>query len=360
MSRRARRLTGLLIAATALAAPAVARAELPLELSWEAPAECPSGATVRAELERVVRARRGRTPPRLVARARIEQQPDGRWHLHLRTQRDGIIGDRRLEAGSCASLVGAATLVIGLAFGEGVEIATDTLGLEPRSSSPPAPPPRPRHESAPPVEAAAPPPPPPAEPEPPPPPVPETAALIRQTPPPPAPEPMRPLPLRWSLSLDGRSAWGPMPGQAFGVGVGLDVGGQHWSINVRGIALPPSESTVMSDARARFASYGGALSGCLRAAVEVATVSGCAGLQLTAMRSQSVGALQDYVEVAPLYAAVPALRVDVPVYRALSVSVGFEFPVALHRPIFAIRELGDVYQVPRVAPTLVVGLSARL
>ncbi|HEY0713819.1 MAG TPA: hypothetical protein VGF45_14160, partial [Polyangia bacterium] len=133
MKRRLHRLLAVGAFGVALGAPAVARAQVPLDLTWTAPAGCPTGDAVRAELQRVVRVRKGRTPPLLTVNAKIEQS-GANWILHLKTKRDGVTGERRLQGGSCASLVGAATLVMALAYGEGVEIAPEALPPAPQDT----------------------------------------------------------------------------------------------------------------------------------------------------------------------------------------------------------------------------------
>jgi hypothetical protein len=357
------RLGRVLLTACALVAPAAAHAtELPLELTWEAPPECPSAAAVRAELERVVRVRRGRTVPRLIAKAQIESH-EGRWHLRLQTLRDNVAGERRLEASSCASLVGAATLVMGLAFGEGVELSTDTFLLEPRpaparprpesqaaAAAPPAPSPSPLPPLPAPVEERPPPPPPPSE---------APANLIARAPA--APESSTPL--LWSLSLDGRSSWGPSPGQAFGFGMGLDMAGRRWFVSLRGNASPSTENTVAPGADVSFAAFGGSLSPCVRGTVAYSiVVAGCAGLQLTFLRPDTLGpATSDRkTYFAPVYAALPALRIAVPLFRAVSAQAGVELATSLNRPDFDLNKFGSVHHVPLLVPGVSLGLSIDL
>jgi len=344
---------------------------LPLELTWEAPPECPSGDAVRSQVERVVRVRRGRTAPHLIAMARVEQR-GGRWFLRLRTERGGVIGQRQLEAATCAPLVGAATLVLGLAFGEGVELSADPLVLDQTSTTSPGTPDEKNGSDAAPASAA-----------------PEKVA-----PPPPAPLPPAPVPdaqgkendrndnapadlvvagdrgrplvawspsLVWALSAEGRSSWGPVPGQAFGFGLGLDLGGRRWFGNLQLGAVPSAEETLTSSVRIHFAALVGAASLCGRGAVvRSVTIAGCLGIQGSAVRARSVGSTSDGQATAPLYAALPALRVEVPLFRAVSLQVGAALATSLHRPIFAIDGLGDVYRVPRLAPSASLGLGVRL
>jgi hypothetical protein len=340
---------------------------LPLELTWEAPPECPSGDAVRAQVERVVRVRRGRTAPHLIAMARVEQR-GGRWFLRLRTERGGVIGQRQLEAATCAPLVGAATLVLGLAFGEGVELSADPLVLDQTSTIAPDPSDQKNgSEAAPapaPPEKVAPPPPTPA---------PAPAAQGKEN------DKNDNAPadlvvaggrrrsaaawspsLVWAVSAEGRSSWGPVPGQAFGFGLGLDLGGRRWFGNLQLGAVPSAEETLTSGVRVRFAELVGAASLCARAAVvRSVTIAGCLGIQGSAVRARSVGSTNDGEATAPLYAALPAVRVEVPLFRAVSLQAGAALATSLHRPIFAIDGLGDVYRVPRLAPSVSLGLGVR-
>jgi hypothetical protein len=295
-----------------------------------------------------------------VAVARVEQQA-GRWILHLRTQRDGMAGARQLEAGSCAALVGAATLVLALAFGEGVELADEPLMLEPR----PSPPVRARPDSPPRAEAppAAPAPaapeslplPPPPEAAPPPPDS-ETIA-IRAHPIDTTPSP----PWHWALALDGRSSWGPMPRQAFGFGVGLDVGGDRFFANLHLGALPRAEeASSIPEVRARYTVFDGAASGCVRAGAPTSvSLAGCVGGRAGVLRGASVGATQNDASTAPLYAVVVAARLEVPISRTISGQLGFDVATSLNRPWFAVHGIGDVHRVPRLTPSAAAGLAVR-
>ena len=98
-----------------------AQSQLPLELDWDAPAECPSSAEVRAEVERIARVGPGYTLTPLVASARVERKA-GHYGVELKTEHEGQRGQRGLSAADCRTLVRTVTLVLALAFGEGVEV----------------------------------------------------------------------------------------------------------------------------------------------------------------------------------------------------------------------------------------------
>jgi hypothetical protein len=99
----------LLIGLVGLSLPRTSGAQQPFELSWSAPAECPSGAEVRAVLERLAAA------GSRVEGARVEIVPvEGRWQARLSTRG----AQRRLEGESCAAVVHALTVVLALAAAE--------------------------------------------------------------------------------------------------------------------------------------------------------------------------------------------------------------------------------------------------
>ncbi|HSZ83725.1 MAG TPA: hypothetical protein VLA14_15675 [Polyangia bacterium] len=327
----------------------------PITLDWEAPAGCPSSDEVSRELAHVVRAPAGKTLPHLAVVARVEAR-GARWLLHLRTVRDGVEGERDLEAESCASLARAATLVVALALGVG--------GDEVDVAPPPPPPEEPRPRPSPrPRVVEAPPAPPPIAPAPPLAPTPSPAparpapvAIVVAVPPPPSPR------LAWILAVDARATRGPLPGTSFGAGFGLDGGRRRFFASLRFETwLPADEATAAVGVRARFTGVGAALAGCAVAArAGRFTLAGCAGVRAAALHGASSGALADGGATAPWYAAVPALRTRARLLRAVFVDVGVELAASLNQPRFAIGNLGDIHTVPRLVPAAMLGLAVDL
>jgi hypothetical protein len=88
-----------------------ARAESPLELAWDAPAECPTGTVV---LNRV-RSLAGESlrGSRLRAAGHIERM-NGRYRLTLTLRHGGDVRERTMESTSCDDLAGAAAVTLGL------------------------------------------------------------------------------------------------------------------------------------------------------------------------------------------------------------------------------------------------------
>src|SRR5204862_4188530 len=119
------------LASSTLASIAQAEDALPLELDWDAPPGCASANEIRSELDHIARVRPGRTVARLAARGRIEKTGSS-YRLSLHTEQNGVTGERTLVASDCRTLEREVTLVLALAFGEGVELVSD----KERESSP--------------------------------------------------------------------------------------------------------------------------------------------------------------------------------------------------------------------------------
>jgi hypothetical protein len=120
---------------TALAAPAP---DLPIDLRWEAPAGCPSAATVRANVARGLPAMPAGVAP-LVASVVVRARDADRWQAALDLRGEDWTATRTLEGASCAAVSDAAGLVIGLAL-------TSELAARPVvvARPPPSPPTAPR------------------------------------------------------------------------------------------------------------------------------------------------------------------------------------------------------------------------
>jgi len=332
-----------------LAAARASRAD-PLDLVWDAPDACNSGAEVRREFERSTSIRPGRSPPHLSARARVEAR-DGRWVLHLHTLRDGVEGDREIEADSCASLTRAAALVLALAFGE---------GAQPEAAPTPDAPVVPQ---APPTSIVA---------------TKGGAGSHRQDIPASARSPRAPL-VSWSVTLDGRIAWGPLPGPTAGVATTVDARGPWWGVSARVLSWPGANGEPEPDLHTHFTGVGGALSLCLLGRPSRAWLfAACAGLEAGALRGTSTGATVSEAAVAPWLAAIPALRARLQLVGPLHVEAGVEVAASLTRPPYAVCRAPDddssatsqpcsvhglsgqtqtVYVVPEISPSGSLGLS---
>jgi hypothetical protein len=92
----------------ALLAPARALAQQtePVELEWNAPAECPRLAEVQARIRKLAGPLRSNTTP-LHAEATITRQDDGELHLRLLIRAGNLVGERNIAGKSCKDLAGA-------------------------------------------------------------------------------------------------------------------------------------------------------------------------------------------------------------------------------------------------------------
>jgi hypothetical protein len=319
------RAAALAIGLVWLARPTEARAQ-ELDLTWQAPATCPSADQVKSEFERSVRVRPGRTPPRLTAIAVVEQIR-GRWFLHLHTKRDELEGQREIEADSCASLARATALVLTLALGEGDMVE--------ENAAPPAPAPPPAPEPAP---ALAP-------------------APARDS----VPAPVRRRPLVWAVAADARSSWGPLPGRSVGFGAGVDVRAKWWGVKARVESWPGSDQGPAPGLQTHFDGIAGSASLCLLGSpLHVLALSVCAGFQASALRGSSSGATSSETAIAPWYAVLSSVGVRVPVVEPVHIDLAFELATTLKPPRFVVNGLGEVYVVPALVPNAVGGLSVDL
>jgi len=109
-------------------APTTARAQL--ELRWEAPIECPTGADVRAEVARLLG---GVLPAELSLRAEGEAtRSDDGWTMRLHTSMGGEEGERELAGERCEELGEAAALILALMI-DPIAVAEN----EPEEADPP-------------------------------------------------------------------------------------------------------------------------------------------------------------------------------------------------------------------------------
>jgi hypothetical protein len=109
-----------------------------VELEWEAPSECPTGAALTAEVERILVGSPARAA-RMRAQGAVSRTSPEKWHVELFLRGAEWEAKRGLDGPSCAAVSEAAALVIALAINPEVDR--------------PAPPPKP--EAGPEVRAGA-------------------------------------------------------------------------------------------------------------------------------------------------------------------------------------------------------------
>jgi len=105
--------------------PVCARGQLGelVQLQWDAPKGCPSASTVLARVRTLAGTARQSSMP-LTAAVQIHQRNDGRFQLRLVVEKDGLVGQRELEAASCEDLAGAVTVNLALQLDDSATPAT--------------------------------------------------------------------------------------------------------------------------------------------------------------------------------------------------------------------------------------------
>jgi hypothetical protein len=340
--RRPSVITVAVALALGLAAQARAQASLPLELQWRAPAECATGADVRAELERIARVRPGFELAPISAQVEIEHQGRG-YGLLLRSTRDGRTGERRLEAADCKTLVRAVTLVLALAFGPGVEVVAEGASAQPTAPDAPNAHPMPELEGSRPVA-------PDGEPSP----GPDDATGETQS----ATDDDEEAAVDGddiaafapdlALLVGGGAQLGVLPSAAFALSAGAQLSAGAWSLALRATALPGVTEQVVPDVRARFDGVAGALSGCGDLVRSAWALALCGGGRVGALRGRSSGASDDGTDLAPWYALTTAATATWPSAQVLGVRLEATAGLSLNRPRFVIAGLRPVHQLPRL------------
>jgi hypothetical protein len=304
--------------------------EIDLRLELQSPPECPSAETIRAEVSRITRVREGRVPPRLVARGKIDKDGE-RYRLRLRTEVGGRAGERALSAGDCKTLGREITLLLALAFGEGVEVASGaSSGSETSENDAPAP------NKALATDRASP------QPMP----IPTTVE---------APAGSRDAQsasaIRAALLLGGGVLAGVLPEPAlFGV-IGADIGSRRWVLAPRAFAAPRVTDVLANGIAARYAAFGGSLSGCGRVG-ESWLVAACLGFGAAALRATAVGNVDSLVALAPWYTALAGVSLGWPNDGIIGLRVEGNVRVSLNEPRFVVGPSSDVHRVPLIAPEL--------
>jgi hypothetical protein len=307
--------------------PRVAAAqELPVELSWRAPAACPQRDAV---LDRVSRMLGQSRPKTKSVRAQGDiQELDNGFELHLAIDDGGYGGERRVWAKQCDELGGAAAVTLVLLLTATPGSTPTDLGFEPPNPDPPKPP----------------------------------------NPDPPNPAPPKP-PLKIETGGEARRvrffltapqfalAVGPLPKPAFGIGFGLGVEGAFWSLRVMGqwglkqrvpSKLPAYGATVQR------ATAG--LWGCLAIGDRVWTLLPCAHLSVIHLQATGYGPLLRSISQTDTSAAAGlGLLGRVHLSRSVALMVGAGGQIELNRPQILLAGIGPVRKLAPLSATIVFG-----
>lgn len=337
-----RRRLGLKVCAVGLAiglsaargAAAQAIAALPLELQWQAPSECPSGQDVRDELARIASAAPGEDLRPLAARITVARGA-GRYTAQLRTEHEGLVGERTLEAADCKTLVRSVTLVLALAFGRGVELHDEASSAPASTGATPAPTAAPSGERT--GEAT----PKPASQEP-------VDAARRSDEDESAEEPDTPPDVHLGFVLGGGAQLTLMPALAPVLRAGATLRIRALSIELRAALMPQTTQDIDRDASARFDALMGTALGCF----DASWAALCAGARVAAIRARTRGLSDDAAATAPWYALALAAQLAWPEHSPFQVGLEGLLALSLTRPRFEVTGLGRTHRVPLFAPEL--------
>ncbi|KYF68340.1 hypothetical protein BE11_47320 [Sorangium cellulosum] len=336
-----------------LASSAARADDRPFALRWTAPADCPSGAAVEAEITRLLGDQSPTSNGTLRAAGTITPAGTG-FVLSIEISRDGRESARTVRGATCRALADAGALMVAMAIDPEVATRSDNLATGDRSSagaSPANPAPEP------PAAAART-----AEPTPPRVPsrsVPPTRGRARPT------EGVAERAPLFRIGLGGMSDLGTMQHLSgaiepwAGVVVGparLEVGASFWARNTAESAARPESGGTLD-------LIAGSLTACallppLARAVRPHFEIGvpCAGFEVGRMRAQGYG-VSDPGEGNALWAALrggaAAAWVVEPWVR---LRLRLEAMVPLRRPRFVLEGVGEVHE-PSVAARAALGLE---
>jgi hypothetical protein len=349
--------------------PRASARDLPLELDWTAPPECPTADEVRAELALATRVRAG-SQPVLRARAIITREGD-EYVLSLTTLRDGDRREKQGRAPDCATLQHMATLILGLALGESVDFALE--GAEPAPNpaegrptesgraGEPEEPSSDRARSSEPVSEGS-------------------ARAVSQVEPPepersgfPEPdldqarssEPSRTSRPSWVAFGGLSSSFGLLPEPAIGPALGAGFVPESRLVPSAALSVamlwPIAPTDVRADVTARFSVIAARVAGCWASSGPRPTLAVCPlSLSGGALFAASDGAERDESVVAPWYAWTPSVRVGLEFSERSRIRLE---PMAVFSPFrteFRIEGVGVVHTVPFWAVGLELGLELEL
>jgi len=311
-----------------LAAHARAQDALPLQLTWQAPAECGTAEDVRAELQRIARARPGYALPALTARARVERGGAG-YAATLVTEHEGELGERQLDAADCPTLVKSVTLVLALAFGRGVEVADARRATGPAVGE--------SVEAAPGAERGD---------------ARDDEGDRARDAGAEASDGVRGRALRPALLLGAGLELTLLPEVAGHLALGVELAAGAWSVSLRAGAWPGVRTRLASGLDARFDGLSGALQGCGALPFARVELALCAGTLAAALRGRSKGAFEDGTDTAPWLALAAAAAATWPAHSLLALRLEATLAASLVRPRFVIAGFRPVHRVPALAPQL--------
>lgn len=300
------------LAVLALAAPATATEDKPLQFSWNGAApSCASSAAIAERVEQLLAGASRRDG--LEAAAVVSHRRDGAWVADLRTRLGVTEGRRHLVASSCEKLGAATALVLALIIDPDLQVVPAEVEPEP--------PPRLPNE-APESEAVS-----------------SSASASHPA------ESARPHALHAALGAVAFGDVGSMP--SFDAGASL-VGALvrapfRGELHVDGLWPEKTNAQARASAGGRFDRFGVGLRGC--ASTPTLWFAGaCAGVEIDRVHATGFGVTDD--SAASRYQVMPraGILLGVTAYDTLEFSIRGDALVPVSRPTFALQNVGTVFR----------------
>jgi hypothetical protein len=308
---RARNPTAPPVATSALAlllGARIAAAEASaLQLTWRAPAGCPSAAEVQAQVVELLAGRDVPASRRLLAVTSVERTDRGAFTVHLETNLDGASGERTFEGDSCKTVARTTALILAFALDPGA------------------------------AERTAPSPPPPAEAKPPPP---------AEVAPPPSPKPTEPVSFRALASLEAAVVSGVLPKPALAARAAIGVRHGPVGAEIAGLVSDARETMIDRTTEGgtfRFFSLGARFSwepfrGPWSARVAL-------GGEIERITARGFGVTQPMNGSATVPAALVAAELAWPLTNQLAFRIQGIGTARVDRPRFVLSPTGSVFEV---------------
>lgn len=250
----------------------------------------------------------------LEARGAVVQTVGG-YRLTLELLQGDSSRQAHFDSETCAPLQKAATLVLVLAFGDGVELTNAS------------------HESAAARDERS------------------APALARPAPPArsfsPVSLPSRVQAVPW---LGAVASSGFIGAAAVGADLGIGVGARHWAAFGRANLLPGVQTAPKDGVTAELSALIGSIGLCGRSAWGRLRIDACVALEAGAVRAQSLGAARDGSATAPWLAVSPLLSALLPLTRpfALRAELAASLPPSV--PRYDVAPYGTLFATSRFVP----------
>lgn len=296
--------------------PAAAQS-LPIELTWNAPPECPQQEAVLGRARSLL----GSKAPKLDnvhAEGTIERRDEG-FELTLSIDEGGKGGERKVWARQCEELSGAAAIALVLLLTTGEAVPHEEQGV----TAPPLPPPPP-------------------------------------PPPPPGDGPPAGSARSWHLLAAAPQlavAIGPLPKPALGLGVGLGFQGHAWSVRVLGQwFLNQAVAAPIQPYGADVKRAAAGLWGCWDLHRDAWSLSPCLNASVEYLRATGFGpSLRPATQSETSFAAGAGAIGRLQVMDKLALMVGVGGQVELTRPVIVLGTIGTVRQLAPVSAIVQLG-----